>query len=166
MWLTRCQAVSRRMQHETLIHERVALARAARNPTLIGRLASGWAVLGDCQLPRGYCLLLPDPVVPSLNDLEHAERASFLSDMAAIGDALLAVTGAFRINYEILGNSDPALHAHVFARHASEPPERLRGPVWLTYPADERQAMPFDPNTHGELRATLRDFLQHAGRLR
>ena len=25
---------------------------------------SGWAVLGDPQITRGYCLLLPDPVVP------------------------------------------------------------------------------------------------------
>ncbi|HTV22791.1 MAG TPA: hypothetical protein VMG12_29075 [Polyangiaceae bacterium] len=154
------------MQHETLIHERVALARAGQNPTLIGRTMSGWAVLGDSQLPRGYCLLLPDPVVPSLNDLDGAARQSFLLEMAALGDALLAVTDAFRINYEILGNSDAALHAHIFPRLRSEAPERLRAPVWMSYSSEERRAAPFDPKAHADLLGALRDALARAGVLR
>lgn len=154
------------MAHETLIHERVALARAGQNPTVIGRTASGWAVMGDAQLPRGYCLLLPDPVVPSLNALDEAGRRVFLLEMAAIGDALLAVSDAFRINYEILGNGDRALHAHVFPRLASEAPERLRAPVWISYGAEERRAAPFDPVLHGELREALRAELARAGVVR
>jgi hypothetical protein len=51
----------------------------------------------------GYCLLLADPVVASLNDLADARRAEFLRDMARLGDAILRVTSADRINYEILG---------------------------------------------------------------
>lgn len=150
------------MPFETLIHERVALARAGENPTVIGRMTSGWAVLGDSQLPRGYCLLLPDPVVSSLNDLTGHGRNAFLSDMASLGDALLVVTQAFRINYDILGNGDPALHAHVFPRLASEPPERLRAPVWISYTAEERRAAAFDPNVHGDLRVALRAALARA----
>lgn len=154
------------MRHETLIHERVALARAGQNPTVIGRTASGWAVLGDWQLPRGYCLLLPDPVVPSLNDLDGPGRQLFLLEMAALGDALLAVADAFRINYEILGNGDPALHAHVFPRLASEAPERLKAPVWISYSADERRAAAFDPGVHHDLRRALRSELARAGVVR
>jgi diadenosine tetraphosphate (Ap4A) HIT family hydrolase len=130
---------------------------------VIARLRSGWAVLGDSQLPLGYCLLLPDPVVPSINALASAERAAFLADMVALGDALLSVLHAARINYEILGNTDAALHAHVFARHADEPAERRGGPVWLMYSGAERQASPFDPELHGGLRAALRDWLEGAG---
>ena len=40
--------------------------------------------------------------------------------MAGLGDAVLLVTGAERINYEILGNVEPALHAHVIPRHTNE----------------------------------------------
>jgi hypothetical protein len=29
-------------------------------------MESGWAVFGDVQVLNGYCLLLPDPVVPTL----------------------------------------------------------------------------------------------------
>lgn len=51
--------------------------------------------------------------------------------MSALGDAVLAITGAERINYEILGNVEPALHAHVIPRHASEDPDLRKKPVWL-----------------------------------
>jgi diadenosine tetraphosphate (Ap4A) HIT family hydrolase len=51
--------------------------------------------------------------------------------MAILGDALLEVTGATRINYEILGNSEPALHAHVFPRYATEPAAQRQKPVWF-----------------------------------
>jgi len=115
----------------TAIHTQVDAARAGTLPRVIARMRSGWAVLGDPQITRGYCLLLPDPVVPDLNALTGAARAQFLRDMAALGDAVLAVTGAERINYEILGNVEPALHAHVIPRHADEDPALRRTAVWL-----------------------------------
>jgi diadenosine tetraphosphate (Ap4A) HIT family hydrolase len=84
-----------------MIAERVEGARQGTNATVICRLPSGWAVLGDVQFLPGYCLLLPDPVVGSLNDLDEAGRAAFLRDMARLGDAILRVTSAERINYEM-----------------------------------------------------------------
>jgi diadenosine tetraphosphate (Ap4A) HIT family hydrolase len=115
----------------TAIHQQVDAARRGELPRVITRMPSGWAVLGDPQITRGYCLLLPDPVVPHLNALTGEARDQFLRDMAALGDAVLAATGAERINYEILGNVEPALHAHVIPRHASEDPALRKQPVWL-----------------------------------
>jgi diadenosine tetraphosphate (Ap4A) HIT family hydrolase len=88
-------------------------------------------VMGDVQFLEGYCLLLPDPVVSSLNDLSASKRLEFLADMTQIGDAILEVTGAARINYEILGNTEPELHAHIFPRFANEPEDKRRMPVWF-----------------------------------
>jgi diadenosine tetraphosphate (Ap4A) HIT family hydrolase len=87
-------------------------------------------VMGDVQYLPGYCLLLPDPVMPDLNSLDGERRIRFLEDMALIGDALLEVTDAYRINYEILGNTEPALHAHIFPRYMTEPEEWRKKPVW------------------------------------
>ncbi len=115
----------------TLIHQRVELAREGKNPTVLARLESGWAVMGEVQILNGYCLLLPDPVVPTLNDLSLREREIFLREMTILGDAILAATGAVRINYEILGNSEPALHAHVIPRYQAEPENLRAGPVWF-----------------------------------
>ena len=69
---------------------------------------------------QGYTLLLPDPVVGDLNDLSVPQRLQYLSNMSVVGDALLEVTEAYRINYSILGNTDPALHAHIHPRYLSE----------------------------------------------
>ena len=115
----------------TVIDQQVEAARRGELSRVIKKMTSGWAVLGDPQITRGYCLLLPDPVVPHLNSLTGAARDQFLRDMTTLGDAVLAVTGAERINYEILGNVEPALHAHVIPRHASENPELRKKPVWL-----------------------------------
>lgn len=125
----------------TLIHRRVKEARQGINPAVICRVSLGWVVLGDVQFLPGYSLLLPDPVVPSLNALTMAQRTSFLQDMTVLGDALLEVTGAVRINYEILGNSEAALHTHVFPRFATEPEEKRRKPVWFY---DWKSAPPLD----------------------
>lgn len=104
----------------------------------------------------GYCLLLADPVVASLNELGDAGRTGFLGDMARLGDAILQVTSAERINYRILGNSEPELHAHVFPRYATEPPELRRMPAWFY---DWAAAPRYEPGAHAELRNALRAAL-------
>ncbi len=113
-------------KYPTLIHERVALARAGENPTVICRIRSGWVVLGDDQRLRGYTLLLADPVRDSLNDLSHKERSDFLLDMSIVGDALTEALGASLINYSILGNFERALHVHIHPRYDHEAPEDRR----------------------------------------
>ncbi len=115
---------------KTAIHRMVESARAGGDPTVIVRLASGWAVFGRRQFVRGYALLLPDPVVPHLNALDAASRLQFLDDMARLGDALLVETGALRVNYAMFGNQEPALHAHVVPRYADEPPEMRGAHPW------------------------------------
>jgi len=140
----------------SLISERVRLAREGRNSYVICRMSSGWAVMGDVQFLPGYCLLLPDPAVPSLNHLSSSERVLYLQDMVRLGDAMLKVTGASRINYEILGNSEPELHAHLFPRYASEPDEHRTRPAWFY---DWQNAVRYSEAEHGYLRANLRAAL-------
>jgi diadenosine tetraphosphate (Ap4A) HIT family hydrolase len=116
-----------------LIEQRVAAARRSENPYVIAKMASGWLVIGDVQPLDGYCLLLADPVVESLNALVGAERQAYLTDMARIGDALLAVTRAYRINYETLCNFEPSLHTHIIPRYASEPDDKRRDLAFRVY---------------------------------
>jgi diadenosine tetraphosphate (Ap4A) HIT family hydrolase len=144
---------------ETVIHRRVAALRAGTDPTCIVRLASGWAVFGEQQFLRGYALLLPDPVVPTLNALHGAARTQFLLDMARLGDALLQATDALRINYAIFGNQEPALHAHVVPRFRDEA-DALRGAHPWSY--DWTAAPVFDAGALADLAASLRIALRLA----
>ena len=140
----------------SLISQRVALARKGANDKVIFRMPSGWAVMGDVQFLPGYCLLLPDPVVASLNDLDADARATYLLDMARLGDAVLAATGALRMNYEILGNSEPELHCHLFPRYATEPDDKRKMPAWFY---DWKTATPYAEAQHGELRTKIAQLL-------
>ena len=145
---------------DTAIHRQVSAARDGREPRVVARLFSGWVLFGERQFVRGYVLLLPDPVVPSLNALGAQERTQFLLDMARLGDALLKVTNAARINYAILGNLEPALHAHVVPRYSDEP-EAVRSAHPWAY--DWEAAPRFDRAGSRELAEALRRELTRMG---
>lgn len=148
------------MKHAKTIQEQVEACRKGRHPRLVARVPSGWVVMGPSQLLPGYCLLLSDPIAPSLHDLDGAARAAFLRDMALVGDAVARVRKPRRVNYEILGNLDPTLHAHIVPRYADEPEEMRAKPVWL-YPPDEwnSRASAFTAARHGALRDKLASAL-------
>ena len=104
-------------------------------------MTSGWAILGQKQVLRGYWLLLPDPVVPHLNALSADGARAVLADLGCLGEAVQEATGALRINYAIFGNLEPALHAHVHPRYADEPEAAAQNPWaydWSQAP-DSRQ---------------------------
>ena len=143
----------------TAIHRRVIACRTGADPTRIARMPSGWAVMGDPQVLRGYCLLLPDPVVPHLNEMPPEDQSAFLADMARLGQAVLTLTGAIRINYAIFGNVEPALHAHVLPRYVDEPDAMRTANPWGY---DWRIAPRFDIGRDAALLVALRERLQAA----
>ncbi|CAN5348312.1 hypothetical protein BH11ARM1_BH11ARM1_16780 [soil metagenome] len=122
-------------------------------------MKSGFAVMSEAQFLPGYCLLLASPKVANLNSLVAADRAQFLADMAELGDAVLAVTGAVRINYSIYGNLDPFLHAHLFPRYADEDEAQRTLPPFLI-PEAVRSGTPYDPEIHDEIRDQIRARLE------
>jgi diadenosine tetraphosphate (Ap4A) HIT family hydrolase len=151
------------LSNDTAIHRRVNDARAGRDPTVLGRCASGWAVFGHHQFVQGYLLLLPDPVVPDLNALTPERRSQFLLDMSRLGDALVRTTAPLRINYAIFGNVEPALHAHVIPRYRNEPEHMQTQHPWAY---DWNAAPAFDPIAAGPLVRALRTELAQLGTLR
>jgi diadenosine tetraphosphate (Ap4A) HIT family hydrolase len=53
--------------------------------------------------------------------LDEAEAASYWRELLHVGRGLQAHFGAVKMNYDILGNSLPHLHAHVIPRYADDP---------------------------------------------
>ena len=140
--------------------ERILNLREGRNPRLVARVESGWIELAPFQFRPGYCLLLADPVVPSLDAAPPEARLAFLRDMARLGQAVRAATGAVRCNYGIYGNLDPFLHAHVVPRFADEPDEeRTLPPLSLPLATRENPLTAFDPARHRSLVERIREGL-------
>lgn len=141
--------------------DRVGAALRGENPTVLARLPRSFAAIGDVQWLPGYCVLLTDdPAVTRLTDLDRAGRRDFLDSMDALAEAVevacAAADPAFRrVNIEILGNTDPYLHAHVWPRYEWEDPSVVGGPVWW-YPVERWS----DPTTrlgpqHDALRSAI-----------
>ena len=141
------------------VSKQVEAARAGLEPALICQVPSGWVVLCTMQYLRGYCILLSDPVVPSLNDLTRQQRATYLHDMSVVGDALLAATDAYRINYAIMGNSDPVLHSHIVPRYLIEPDEFRLNTPW-SYPQEIMNSMSFDSDRDRDLMMKINDAIR------
>jgi diadenosine tetraphosphate (Ap4A) HIT family hydrolase len=144
----------------TMIHDRVEAARKGENETVVCKTKSGWVVIGDVQFLKGYCLLLADPVVESINALTEDERKQYLYETTVIGDALIELTGCYRVNYETLGNSEPALHTHIFPRYMSEDDKIRPYPAWFY---DWENAPKFERVEMSEFSEKLEQYLFDAG---
>ncbi|MGV9666012.1 HIT family protein [Nocardia niigatensis] len=146
-------------------NDRIGTALRGANPTVMRRLTAGFAVIGDTQFLPGYSLLLTDePGVQRLSELPRPRRAAFLADMDRLGEAVERAcaqldSGFRRVNLEILGNTDPFLHVHVWPRFDWEPTDLVTSPVWL-YPrdrwTDERYAL---GTRHDEIRQAITNAL-------
>lgn len=110
-----------------LICKRIAQIRDGANPYFVAELPSGYAVLADNQLYRGYTIFLSKTCVPELHELGEA-REAFLRDMAFVAEAAFRAFAPAKLNYELLGNSERHLHWHLVPRHADDPLPRW--PIW------------------------------------
>ena len=148
--------------------DRIEAALRGENPLVLARMPSGFVVIGDTQFLPGYCLLLGVPEVRELTDLPLPARVDFLRDMSLVGEAVTRTCRPHRLNYEIFGNTDPFLHAHILPRYPWESAESLARPVSL-YPPELRHAPEhqFSEAAHGGLKAritaALLDLMRQAG---
>jgi diadenosine tetraphosphate (Ap4A) HIT family hydrolase len=140
--------------------DRIGSALRGENPMVMARMRSGFAVIGDTQFLPGYSVLLPDdPAANHLSDLPMDRRRDFLVDMALLGEAIQSACradGLRRVNYEILGNVLPILHAHVFPRYDWEPADKLAGEIGR-YPTEEffSPEAAYSDASHGDLRRRI-----------
>ncbi len=118
----------------TAIHDLVDQARAGSNPYMITKLESGWVMAADQPIIVGHCVLLSDPVVFGINDLNESLRQIYSRDCCRIGDALLKVVGAYRINYETMCNVAQALHTQIIPRYMDEPDSKRKERPAIAYP--------------------------------
>ena|SRR5688572_729821 len=93
----------------------------------------------DSDAPmRGYAWLAFRRHVIELHELDESESAAFMRDIRTAARAILDVTGAVKMNYEIHGNTVPHLHMHLFPRYVGDPfeggpvnPKIIQGPVYV-----------------------------------
>jgi diadenosine tetraphosphate (Ap4A) HIT family hydrolase len=103
----------------------------------IADLPASIAILGHDQYYRGYTLVVARTHATELFELASTECGQYLEDMVRVARALAAAFSPRKLNYELLGNTVPHLHWHLFPRYAGDA-NPLR-PVW------EREHVPVAP---------------------
>ena len=80
------------------------------------------AYLQRAGVQRGYTVVVwRGRHVAEPTALDDAEAATYWRELLHVGRGLQAHFGAVKMNYNILGNSLPHLHAHVIPRYADDP---------------------------------------------
>ncbi len=78
-----------------------------------------------CAHPRvclkGTCYLITREHYVELFDLDDEVLLGFMKEVQIAARVLKDVSGAFKINYEIHGNTVPHLHLHLFPRYIDDP---------------------------------------------
>ena len=91
-------------------------------------METGYAVLGNHQYFKGYCLFLCKFHKKELHELKKGIRLKFLEEMALVAEAVYKTLNPGKLNYELLGNTDEHMHWHIFPRYKNDlMPDRV---VW------------------------------------
>ena len=102
------------------------------------------AYLQRADIQRGYTIVIwRGRHVAEPTELEEDEAARYWRELLHVGRAIEDALGPVKLNYDLLGNSLPHLHAHVIPRYADDP-----RPGWpFPFPEDEPS-----PRNENELR--------------
>ncbi len=87
----------------------------------IADLALSRLRLSKNQFDRGYCILICSKHVREPYYLSAEEQSLFFGDMMRAAQALERVFNPVKMNFQILGNAVPHLHAHLVPRYYGDP---------------------------------------------
>jgi diadenosine tetraphosphate (Ap4A) HIT family hydrolase len=77
------------------------------------------------QFVPGYCVLICSRHVSEPYHLSRDEQTRFFDDLMLAAQAVETVFNPIKMNFELLGNLVPHLHAHIVPRYYGDPaPER------------------------------------------
>lgn len=87
---------------------------------VVANLEASWVTMAETAPVRGYVCLVSLTHAVDLHDLPEAAAYAFMRDIRKVSEAVAAVTGAVKMNYEIHGNTLPHLHMHFFPRYRGD----------------------------------------------
>ena len=111
------------------------------------------AYLFEDQFFPGWTVLVLKRHATELFQLSANERSELIEEVSMVGQALMEVFHAAKINYELLGNQLPHIHWHIIPRLTNDPAPR--DPVWTV----RHEKQPLTPTDLAERVALVRSRL-------
>lgn len=122
--------------NKCLICKRIEDIKENKNKFFVKELKTGYVVLGDNQFHKGYTLFLFKNHVKELHELNPKTKMLFLKEMSDVAKAIYKSFSPTKLNYELLGNSYPHMHWHIFPRYKNE--SNFNKPVWLSFTTNKK----------------------------
>jgi diadenosine tetraphosphate (Ap4A) HIT family hydrolase len=119
-----------------------------------GRVATGFLSVRG-QIPGYSWVIWNSGHVCEPTELSPADARAFFADMLTVGSAVEQILQPAKMNYEILGNNVPHLHAHVLPRPQKDPIPR--GALPWTYLDDGRHDIGKTEDLAAEIRRRLEE---------
>ena len=108
---------------------RIRETQEGKNPYFVREMETGYVVLGDYQLIKGYTVFICKVCAKELHELEPSFREKFLREMSQTAQAVYRAFQPEKLNYELLGSGDALhMHWHLFPRTRED--FAFPGPVW------------------------------------
>jgi len=126
--------------------------RLAADGTAVGELVLCHLYLVDDARFFWVVLVPRRPGAVEIIDLDPADRPRLMEEIAAVSQAVKAVSGCAKLNVAALGNMVPQLHVHVIGRNPGD--AAWPGPA---FGAGIRE--PLEPGARAARLAALRDRL-------
>lgn len=122
---------------------------------LVGRLGlSRLLMMNDATYP--WLILVPERAgISEIADLDAADRAALVEEIALVSRALTAILQPDKLNVAAIGNIVAQLHVHLVARFRSDPV--WPAPIWGRTPPH-----PYNAAAAADLTGRLRRHLQPA----
>ncbi len=111
-----------------LVCDRIKAIEMGANPYFVRELKTGYVVIGDYQLFKGYTLFLCKHHYIELHEMPHDLKIHHLEEMSIVAEAVYNAFKPDKLNYELLGNPSTHIHWHIFPRREGDTPQK--GPVW------------------------------------
>lgn len=130
-------------QHRCLVCQRIKKIKVGKNPFFIAELQTGYVVLADNQFYKGYVIFLCKRHVSELHFLDSEFALTYLKEMMLVAKTVWLAFKPRKLNYELLGNSEPHLHWHIIPRYENDP--KKESPIW-NYNSKIRNAEKYKPD--------------------
>lgn len=110
------------------ICQRIKDIKDKKNIHFVKELKTGYVVLCDLQLFKGYTIFLSKVHKKELYELDKEFKVAFLNQMSLVAEAVGKAFNPLKINYELLGNTDSHVHWHLIPRYGDDPDPGM--PIW------------------------------------
>ncbi len=108
--------------------EEIVKTKKGKNEYFVMELETGYVFMSWYQYFEGYTIFAFKNHFSELHQLDNNLKNKFLCEMSLVAEAVNRAFKPKKINYAMLGNTDPHMHWHLIPRYSNDP--KPKDTIW------------------------------------